>query len=45
MINRVILHMNNRVYSFLNPYMRDDTLSTYADNSPIYLVKNIFDYS
>lgn len=41
MINRVILHMNNRVYSFLNPYMHDDTLSTYADNSPIYSVKNI----
>ena len=41
MINRVILHMNNRVYSFLNPYMRDDTLSTYADNSIIYSVKNI----
>lgn len=41
MINRVILHMNNRVYSFLNPYMRDDTLSTYADNSLIYSVKNI----
>lgn len=42
MINRVILHMNNRVYSFLNPYMRDNTLSTYADNSLIYSVKNIF---
>ena len=41
MINRVILHMNNRVYSFLNPYMRDNTLSTYADNSLIYSVKNI----
>lgn len=41
MINRVILHMNNRVYSFLNPYMRDNTLSTYADNSLIYYVKNI----
>lgn len=36
MINRVILHMNNRVYSFLDPYMRDNTLSTYADNSLIY---------
>ena len=41
MINRVVLHMNNRVYSFLNPYMRDNTLSTYADNSLIYSVKNI----
>lgn len=41
MINRVVLHMNNRVYSFLNPYIRDNTLSTYADNSPIYSVKNI----
>lgn len=38
MINRVILHMNDRVYSFLDPYMRDDTLSTYADNSLIYSV-------
>ena len=41
MINRVILHMNNRVYSFLNPYMRDDTLSTYANNELIYSIKNI----
>lgn len=41
MINRVILHMNNRVYSFLNPYIKDDTMTTYANNSPVYSVKNI----
>lgn len=36
MINRVILHMNNRVYSFLNPSM-----VTMKEN-PLYLVESGF---